>query len=72
MFYKKVKDDQGVYADAAGVRYDICAARRIRKAAGCCCDKYEWFPSLSGALLAWGGAPCAEQPQSMSQLENQG
>ena len=54
MFYKKVKDVLGAYVDNSGVRYDICAVRRIRIAAGSCCDMYEWFPALSAALLAWG------------------
>ena len=53
MFYKKVKDEQGAYADAAGVRYDICAARRIRVSTGSS-DAYEFFPSLQAALEAWG------------------
>ncbi len=54
MFYKKVKDEYGMYADASGVRYDICAARRIRNATGNSSVAYECFPSLQAALEAWG------------------
>ncbi len=59
MFYKKVIDEQGVYADASGVRYDICAARRIRTAPGRRNDAYEYFSSLDDALETWGLSPIA-------------
>ena len=58
MYYKKVGDEPGAYADASGVRYDICAARRIRIATGHCSNAYEYFPSLQAALEAWGLGPC--------------
>ena len=58
MYYKKTMMHDGPYADAAGKRWDVCEARRVRDAKGVNVG-YEEFPSLDDALAAWGLAPVA-------------
>ena len=53
MYYKKTMMQDGPYVDAAGQRWDVCAARRVRDAKGVNVG-YEEFPSLEDALAAWG------------------
>lgn len=53
MYFKKSPDPMGEYVDAAGKRFSIAAARRIRTAAGVNVG-YAPFASLDAALQAWG------------------
>ena len=53
MLYSKCESPDGAYVDAAGTRYEVSAARRVRSAAGVNVG-YEPFLSLQDALEAWG------------------
>lgn len=53
MYFKKSPDPMGEYCDAAGVRFSIAVARRIRTARGVNVG-YEAFESLEEALDEWG------------------
>ena len=53
MYYKRIMMLDGPYVDAAGQRWDVCAAFRVRDAKGVNVG-YEEFPSLEDALAAWG------------------
>ena len=53
MYYKRIMMLDGPYVDAAGQRWDVCAAFRVRDAKGVKVG-YEEFPSLEDALAAWG------------------
>lgn len=52
MYFKKLPDPMGDYVDAAGNRFSIAAARRIRTAAGVNIG-YAPFGSLEEALDYW-------------------
>ena len=58
MYYKKTMTQDGSYVDAAGQRWDVCAARRVRDAKGVNVGYVE-FPSLEDALEEWGLQICA-------------
>lgn len=53
MYYKRIMMLDGPYVDAAGQRWDVCAAFRVRDAKGVNVG-YEEFPSQEDALAAWG------------------
>lgn len=53
MYFKKSPDPMGEYLDAAGNRFSIAAARRIRTADGVNVG-YIAFDSLQDAMEAWG------------------
>lgn len=53
MYFKKLPDPMGDYVDAAGNRFSLSAARRIRTAAGVNIG-YAPFDSINAALQAWG------------------
>lgn len=53
MFYRRSEDQAGEYVDAAGRRYSISGARRMRNAMGTNVG-YTEFASLEEALEAWG------------------
>ena len=53
MYFKKSPDPMGDYVDAAGNRFSIAAARRIRSSAGVNVG-FVPFASLDAALEYWG------------------
>ncbi len=53
MYFKKVEDESGPYADAHGRRYDVAGARRVRSSSMENSDYVE-FESLEQALFEWG------------------
>ncbi len=53
MYFKKIEDESGPYADAHGRRYDVAGARRVRSSSMEYSD-YEEFESLEQALREWG------------------
>ncbi len=53
MYFKKIEDESGPYADAHGRRYDVAGARRVRSSSMEYSD-YEEFESLEEALCEWG------------------
>ncbi len=61
MYFKKIEDESGPYADARGRRYDVCGARRVRSSSMENSD-YEEFESLEAALLTWGLRACEPFP----------
>lgn len=52
-YYARFESADGVYADAAGLRYDVCEVRRVRSPQGLNVG-YVPFPSLEDALEHWG------------------
>lgn len=60
-YYAIFESPDGAYADAAGLRYDVCEVRRVRSPQGLNVG-YVPFPSLESALEHWGlvAAPAAE------------
>lgn len=52
-YYARFESADGVYADAAGMRYDVCEVRRVRSPEGLNVG-YVSFPSLKDALEHWG------------------
>lgn len=52
-YYARFESADGAYADAAGLRYDVCEVRRVRSPQGLNVG-YVPFPSLSAALEHWG------------------
>ena len=53
MYFKKIEDESGPYADAHGRRYDVAGVRRVRSSSMEYSD-YEEFESLEQALFEWG------------------
>lgn len=52
-YYAIFESPDGAYADAAGLRYDVCEVRRVRSPQGLNVG-YVPFPSLESALEHWG------------------
>ena len=69
MYFKKVEDESGPYADAHGQRYDVCGARRVRSSSMENSD-YAEFESLEAALQTWGLCVFAFPPASVSEEAN--
>lgn len=57
MYFKKIEDESGPYADAHGRRYDVAGARRVRSSS-MEYSNYEEFESLEEALQTWGLCAC--------------
>lgn len=65
MYFKKIEDESGLYADSHGRRYDVAGARRLRSSSMEYSD-YEEFESLEAALLTWGLCACELPVPSVS------
>lgn len=52
-YYARFESADGAYADAAGLRFDVCEVRRVRSQQGLNVG-YVAFPSLVAALEHWG------------------
>ena len=49
MYYQRIKDSNGTYRAADGMRYELSAARTVRPTTG-----WAWFDTTAAALTAWG------------------
>ena len=68
MYFKKIEDESGPYADAHGRRYDVAGARRVRSSS-MEYSNYEELESLEEALQTWGLCAC-ELPPPVSEEAN--